>query len=137
MPNTPIENDLKFQILKLIDNGVVNFYVGTHGDFDKLVLQNLIFIKKNINKNINIFVVLTSLTILKNKNNYYSEYFKYIIFDIENIYFKNIISFSNKKMIEKCEYLICYINKNNKYSRAKIYFNFAKKNNKKIINLFH
>ena len=40
-------------------------------------------------------------------------------------------------MIDKCQYLICYINENKKYSRAKKFYNYAKNNNKIIINLFH
>lgn len=137
LSNSKLENDLKDKILKLITFGIYDFYVGTHGDFDKLVLRTLVSIKKEIFDRINIFAVQTNLNILKNKYQNNNKYYKYIFFDIEDIYYKNIITFSNKKMIDKCQYLICYINENKKYSRAKKFYNYAKNNNKIIINLFH
>ena len=63
LSNSKLENELKDIILKLIVFGIYDFYVGTHGDFDKLVLQTLVSIKKEIFDRINIFVIQTNLNI--------------------------------------------------------------------------
>ena len=49
---------------------------------------------------------------------------------------KNRIIFSNKKMIDDCDLVVCYVNMKVSKSGSRTAINYAIKQKKKIINLF-
>lgn len=135
-----IREQLNKAILTEIQNGCNFFIMGTHGDFDKLALSALRKLRKIYNY-INIEVVVTSLNILKNNTNDYDCNQPYsdvdtVIYEIENVHFKQRITFSNRKMIDNCDTLICYVNEKSCKSGAKNALSYAKKKGVQIINLF-
>lgn len=125
---------LKNAIIEQINAGCNEFYVGNHGDFDKLVLNTLVNIK-SLHPNIIINLILTNLNVLNTKKSY-NDIINTMFFDIENLHFKQRIIYSNKKMINICNVLICYVNMENKYSNAYKFLKYAQKNNLHIINIF-
>ena len=142
-----LENRLYSAVETEIKNGCNTFVMGTHGDFDKAALRvcrNL----RQIYKNLKIEVVITSLAQIKpivtdHSDEFGDEVYKpyedveTIMFDIENTYFKQKITESNKRMIDSCSTLICYVDTNYKYaSGAKTAYLHAKKKGLTIVNLF-
>lgn len=132
-------NEVKNQILK----GYNCFIVGCHGEFDDMALSVCRKLRREYD-NIRIEVVLTSFRHLKTENSsddYWQLNNKYadvetIIFDIEEVYFKRQIIVSNQKMIDECDLLICYVDKTQKSSGAKLALNYALRQGKQIINLY-
>lgn len=125
---TAIENEIKF--------GCKNFIVGSHGEFDKTVLDVLLSIK-NIYPEIKIEVVITNYNpkiqdeiIIKDNPKYET-----IMFEIEDLHCKQRITESNKQMINCCDTLICYVRPNAWKSGSKNALNYAIKKKLKIINL--
>lgn len=128
-----IENELKSVIIDLIENKNVNlFYVGTHGNFDKLVKKNLELLKKKYS-NITYIIVLSHLPTKSQeicKNNYYN----YIYPEgLENTPPKYAIISRNKWMIEHSDYVITYVLHNT--SNASKFKEIAEKKGKLVINL--
>lgn len=115
-----------------IKQGYDTFLVGRHGDFDKIVLSVLSQLRKVYD--INIKIVYTNLNHLTQKN-FYLE-FETLIYPIEEVYFKNRISFTNKCMVDDSDLIICYVDKNRTGSGAKRAMNYAMKKQKEVINLF-
>lgn len=58
------------------------------------------------------------------------------MYEIEEEHFKRQIIISNRKMINDCDVLICYVNKKRNPSGAKLAMNYAKRKGLKIINLY-
>ena len=58
------------------------------------------------------------------------------MFEIEDLHYKQRITTSNKKMIDSCDTLICYVDPNAWKSGAKTTMNYAQKKGLKIINLY-
>lgn len=135
-----VREKISLIISDLINNNFSTFLVGYHGDFDKLVLEELIKAKK-LNCHIEIRLIFTTLTFLKPK------YFDYVeslrekgvqtkIYEIESIYYKNKITFSNKCMLNESQYAVFYVDESQKQSGAKSILKLAKKNNINYLNLF-
>lgn len=127
--------------------GVGEFFtMGTHGDFDRMALGVCREMREKFN-GIRIEVVLTSLKVLKKEIVFDDEYGKEyvvpysdvetIMYDIEEEHFKRQIIVSNKKMIDRCDVLICFVDERKKRSGARLAFEYAKKKGLKIINLFN
>lgn len=137
-----VKRKLNLTIKDITAQGFLNFLVGCHGDFDKTVLSCLINFKELTNNNVKITVVLTNLSLLS--KNYYSvlDYYndngiETLYYDIENVYFKNRITFSNKKMVDSSDLIICYVKPKLRKSGAKTAINYAIRQNKRIINLYN
>lgn len=130
-----IRESLKNAIIKEIDNGCRMLFVGTHGDFDKLALSICRELRSKYCKDLEIKIVLTSLSILNKEENPYFDV-DTVFYDIENEYFKKRIIVSNKNMIDECNTLICYVNTNKFGSGAKLILNYAKRKGLNIINLY-
>lgn len=134
-----IKDRLKCELEKHL-NEPVNFLIGVHGDFDELAL----FVCRQLRKefdNVEITVVFTSLNVLSKNNHLHSRADCYkdvntIIYDIEEIHFKNRIVFTNKKMIEKSDLVICFVDMESVKSGAKTAVKYAFKINKPVVNLF-
>lgn len=135
----PVREKLKNCIQELINDGYNFFMIGCHGDFDKLSLSVCRELKKLYN--IDIEIVLTSLHIFDKENIYDDKSTIYrdvstILYECENVFYKNRIEFCNKKMVDECDVLVCYIDETKYKSGAKLIYNYAKKQRKTIINLF-
>ena len=140
-------NEIRKRILKtlkeVIPQGYTRLLIGCHGDFDNLALSTCVEFRNNYNQNIKINVVLTNLSYLNKTEFGYSKinFYKEIncdtfFYDIEKLHYKNRIIFSNKKMVEDSDLIICYVDNNSYRSGAKKAVQYAIKQNKKIINLF-
>ena len=135
-----IEDRIRQAVIKEIENGATCFMVGSHGMFDKIVLNVCKNLKKAYN-NLTIELVITSLAKINHKKDYDDRYDPFkdiniVMFDIEQEYFKRQISISNRKMIDCCNTLICYVDTRKSHSGAKSTLNYAIKKGLKIINLF-
>ena len=117
---------------KLIKKGISTFFVGTHGDFDKIALS--VCQKKKMEFDININLVFTSLSNLNNTN--IPTEVNSVIFDVEEEYFKQRIILTNKKIIDISDIIIIYYNSNKSVSGVSYALNYALKKNKKIINIY-
>ena len=117
-----IEDRLKLAIKNQIDLGYKTFVVGHHGQFDQLTLTLLQHFQKSYD--INIEIVVTSLNqIYKKQNISKNKNIKFVLYDVEETYFKKQIVESNKQMIDDCQCLICYINPKKNKSGAKTIYN--------------
>ena len=142
---------LKDAIQYVIDKGYRKFMIGCHGEFDKLALS-LCKSFRNEYKDIDIDVVLTSyhkierkiIATFKNEfgeteeiadTNPYSDV-KTTIYEIEELYFKKQITESNRKMIDECDTLICFVDTTRQRSGAKKALKYAKRKGLTIINCF-
>ena len=130
-------------LLDMSPNDFSNFLVGCHGDFDALVLSACLEYKERVNSTVKISIVLTDLSFLnkddsgKSKVDFYKNLgCETMVFDIENVHHKNRITYSNKKMVDKSDLIICYVDTNAYKSGANTAIKYATKQNKKIINLF-
>lgn len=136
---TLLREKLKRAIENMIINGAVSFLIGTHGDFDKLALSVCRELR-NKYKDIQITIVLTSINSLNKKYGYskadYYDDVQTIFYPIEEVYFKQRITISNRYMVDSCDYVICYVDMNKTHSGAKAAVKYAQKKNKEIINLF-
>lgn len=141
----PIRNKLKLAIENEIKDGCKNFIMGTHGSFDELALSVCRELRQSYSDVI-IEVVITSLKQIEKKLYYsddlgqdfekpYSDVCT-LIYEIDEAYFKNKITISNRKMIDSCSALICYVNKKHNPSGAKRAMNYAVTKGIRIINLY-
>lgn len=133
-----VKERLQNAIEQCINDGCSHFLMGTHGEFDKMALDACRFARKQ-HPNINIEVVLTSYHIIEKKDSL--DYVPYqdvetVIFDIEDLHFKQQITASNRQMIDECDTLICYVDKKQNSSGAKTAMNYAQRKGLEIINLF-
>lgn len=140
-------DELADKLVDLLKNaafdGKFNFLIGRHGEFDNIALNKCLEFRNNFNKDICITIVLTNLSILnKDKNGYNTISFfekidcETLIYEIEEVHFKNRITFSNRKMVDNSDLVVCCVDFNKQNSGAKNAVEYAKKSNKSIINLF-
>lgn len=121
-----------------IENGCKMFTMGTHGDFDIYALSVCRRLRDTY-PDLKIEVVITSLKSIKREGKYHFRQYadvKTVMYDIENVHYKQQITLSNKKMIDTCDTLICYVNEDLEQSGAKTALNYAKRKGLKIINLY-
>ena len=90
---------------KQIKAGCLAFTMGTHGEFDRLALSACRVLRKRYPE-IRIEVVLTSPASAKSGR--YDDV-DTVLFDIEELYYKRRIAWSNRRMIDGCDALICYV----------------------------
>ncbi len=133
-----VKERLQTVIEQCIADGCSHFLIGTHGDFDQMAL-NACRTARKVHPDIKIEVILTSYHTIEKKDSL--DYVPYqdvetTIFDIEHLHFKQQITESNKQMIDKCDTLICYVDKAHNPSGAKKAMNYAKRKGLRIINLF-
>lgn len=133
-----IEKRLQIAIEQRIADGCTCFMMGTHGEFDQMALSTC---KKAriTHPEIIIEVVLTSYHIIEKKSEF--DYVPYqdvqtVVFDIEDVHFKQQITESNKKMIGQSDTLICYVDTKRSPSGAKTAMNYAKRKGLNIVNIF-
>lgn len=124
---------LRNTVEELILNGVNIFFIGSYGEFDIMCL-NICVALKEVYSNINIFKVYSNISALIRDRTYMN--YENISFDIEHLHYKQRIVKSNQIMIDKSDVVVCYVDEQIRNSGAKLSFNYAKKKNKKIINLY-
>lgn len=133
-----IYENLVAAIAAEIKNGCKKFTMGTHGQFDRLALRACRQLR-NIYPDIDIEVAITSLNSLK-KDIAFDTYpyadVKTFMYDIEEAHFKQRITLSNRKMLDTCDTLICYVDTSMYRSGAKTAFLYAVKRGIKTINLY-
>ena len=121
-----------------IEHGCSVFTMGTHGEFDSLALNACRGLRKT-HKDLEIEVVLTSLHSIERGAELdsvpYSDV-KTVMYELEEVHFKRRITLSNRKMIDGCNALICYVDPSAYRSGAKTAMRYAQKQGLKVINLF-
>lgn len=133
-----IDERLTNAIRAEIENGCMSFTMGTHGEFDSLALYICRKLRHDYPK-MQIEVVLTSLHIIeKERNCDFDRYYDVntVMYEIEDVHYKRQITLSNKKMIDTCDTLICYVNTSENSSGAKTALRYAEKRGLNVINLW-
>ena len=126
-----IKPKLYYVLEDLIKNkNVTTFYVGNHGNFDNIT-SSVLFELKNKYKHIQYNIVLAYLP--TNSNNIINS----TIYPegIETVPKRFAISWRNRFMINKSNYIICYITHG--YGGAYKFAKYALNQNKTIINLYN
>ncbi len=124
-----IKIKLKEMIEELIVNeGVNNFYVGTHGKFDYYAYESLCDLELKYDIKINVV-----LAYLNSREKFYDNIKTIFPYGLENTPKRYTIIKRNNYMIKKSQYMICYVN--NSFSNAYKFLEIAEKNNLKIINI--
>ena len=126
-----VRPQIRAAVLSLVEQGVLDFYVGCHGNFDRLVRSVL----KELSSHLPKLRYCVVLAYLDKKAALLSEQGYPTLFPegIENIPPRFAISWRNKWMINRADYIICYV----KYSwgGAAGFRELAVKKGKAIINL--
>lgn len=121
-----------------IEKGCTAFTMGTHGAFDRLALSACRELRCT-HADMEIEVVLTSLNALKKHSAFepipYADV-KTVLYEIESAHYKQRIGLSNRRMIDGCDTLICYVDRTAYGSGAKSAFLYAEKHGKRIVNLY-
>ena len=126
------------KLIENVPNGYNNFLIGTYGEFDQLARSCCLKYVREFNSTCEITIIFSSLTALnKYKFGYFNNDFcKTMLYDVENIHYKNRITQLNKKIVDDSDLIICYVDMNKKKSGAKNAVKYAMKKKKRIINLF-
>ena len=136
-----IEDAIFDMVILLVKKGYTSFIMGEHGDYEQMALSACRRVR-NIYPHIKIEVVVTNLNkIYRNDKNRTQPLAKYIdvsivVYDIENVHYKQQIIVSNQKMIDDCSLVIGYVDISRQYSGANRSWKYALKRNKKMINLY-
>lgn len=117
---------------KQIKAGCLAFTMGTHGEFDRLALSACRVLRKRYPE-MRIEVVLTSPNSAKGGR--YDDV-DTVLFEIEELYYKRRIAWSNRRMIDGCDALICYVDGAAYRSGAKAALRYAQKRGISVINLY-
>ena len=118
--------------------GCFLFTMGTHEEFDRLALQSRRKLRGE-HPELEIEVVLTNLHAIQKGDKWdgapYSDV-STVLYDIEETHYKQRITLSNRKMIDTCDALICYVDEKAYRSGAKTAMRYAKRKGLRIINLY-
>lgn len=123
-----IEKELEKVIAELIEkSGADTFYVGTHGNFDKMVYKVLLRLSDVYP--IKFYVVLSSMPTKKTVT--YKE--TIVPEGIEAVPPRFGIDYRNRWMVKNSEYVITFVNR--PFGGAAKYKQYAEKQNKIVINI--
>ena len=133
-----IEERLDIIIEKLIrENECVEFLVGRDGEFDQFVSSAVRRAKRHYRDDNNFLVLVLPYPKAEYLNNV--EYFEEYYDEIEicqasaKAHFKDAIQIRNREMVDRADLIVCCID--HEYGGAYQTIQYAKKQNKKIINL--
>lgn len=129
---------LKEAIRAEIARGCISFTMGTHGEFDSLALQTCRKLRNDY-PHLQIEVVLTGLHTTKKIGEWDTAAYSNVntvMYEIEEVHYKRQITLSNRKMIDTCDTLICYVDEKAYRSGAKTAMRYAKQKGLRIINLY-
>lgn len=116
----------------IVENNVDTFYVGTHGNFDKMALSVLREIRKKYPQ-VNYYVALAYLPEKKEEYPLYADNETVLPEGIENHPRRFAISYRNKWMVEQSQYLIAYVK--NSFGGASKTLEYAIKRHLNIIEI--
>lgn len=123
-----IEEKLKTVIISLAEDGVDTFYVGTHGNFDKMAYKLLCNLSQAYD--FKFFTVLSHIPVKdlkqKLKNTIVPE-------GIENVPPRCGIIYRNKWMADKADFVITYVNRS--FGGAAKFKEYSQKQKKTIIEI--
>ena len=121
-----------------IESGCISFTMGAHGEFDSLALQSCRKLREEY-PTLQIEVVLTGLHAIQKSDEWDSTPYSdvsTVLYDIEEAHYKQRITLSNKKMLDTCDALICYVDEKAYRSGAKTAMRYAKRKGLRVINLY-
>ena len=127
---------------KIYEHGFNEFVMGQRGSFDRATLNACRKFRK-IYPDIKIKVAMKSYHAFMKDEDGHTEAKDYygdvdtFIYDVSGVYYKDKIIQANKQMIDESDLIICFANLNDITSGARKGVLYAKKRNKKIINLFN
>lgn len=125
-----IKDKLREIVIKMIEEkGVTNFYVGNHGNFDRMVLTELKELS-NLYPQIRYAVVLAYLT-QRNDEDYSNTVYPE---GIESVPKRFAIDFRNKWMVQQSDFVVTYICRS--IGGAAKFADMAKKHGKEVINIY-
>lgn len=124
-----------FQTIRdlLISKAFVEFYIGRNGEFDRFCASVIKRVQDAMGKENSELILVLPYT--DKDIEYYEKYYDDVMIPetIEKTHPKGAIGKRNRWMIENSDLLICYVDKQE--GGAYTALNFAKKNDKKIVNL--
>ncbi len=127
---------LKNQIIQVIEKyNVTEFWVGNYGEFDRCAALTVNSVKQSY-ENVKLELVIPYLTkiINENKDYYYNTFDNLLISDIpQTTPHRYKIAQNNKYIIDKSDFMICYISNN--FGGAYKSFEYAKKKHLSIYNI--
>ena len=109
----------------------VEFYIGRHGEFDESVASIIKRAQNDLGKeNSSLILVLP----YKHKDEeYYQKYYDEILMPIEKVHYKAAITKRNEWLVDNCELLVAYVNKD--FGGAYHTLRYAEKKGVQIINI--
>ncbi len=112
----------------------VEFYIGRNGDFDEFAASVIKSVQKRLDRGNSALILTLPYTVRDIE--YYEEYYDEIVIPdaVSNAHPKGAITLRNKWMAETCDFVICYIEREEGGAYATV--RYAKKNEKYVINLF-
>ncbi len=118
----------------ILENGIKDFLVGNYGVFDRMVSYILNDLKKTYDIRIELIIPYLTRDIIENKD-FYNRRFDFInVADIPTTtHYKSKIIKTNEYMVDKSDFLICYVNK--EWGGAVKTLKYAQRKKKKIINI--
>lgn len=128
-----LTNALSSEIERLItEKNVASFYVGNHGAFDSMALSALKALKGKY-PHIVFHVVLAYMPGEKAEYSPYNDLDTVLPEGIETVPRRFAISYRNKWMVSKCEYMIAYVN--HSFGSASQFVELAVRQEKLVTNL--
>ena len=133
-----VEKKLKNVIRELLEEKeYVEFLVGRNGEFDTSAASCVRMVKKEFrNDNSSLVLVLPYMTaeFQKNEKNYYTYYDEVeLCYESSQAHFKSAIGIRNKKIAERADCVVCYIERESGGAYAAV--KYAEGLGKKVINL--
>lgn len=123
----PILNEL------ILTKEYVEFYIGRNGDFDELVASVIKRVQKQLDRGNNVMILTLPYTVRDIE--YYADYYDEIVIPdaIGRAHPKAAITLRNRWMVETCDLVICYIEREEGGTYAAV--KYAMKKNMEIINI--
>ena len=110
----------------------VEIYIGRNGEFDLYAASVVKRVQRLLSDNNSELICV--LPYVNKSIEYLEDYYDSVrVFEMENLHPKRMISERNRRMVEMCELVICYVNKTS--GGAYQAMRYARKLNKEIINL--
>lgn len=116
--------------------GVNEFFVGNYGEFDSCAAGAVKKLKEKYDIKLILIIPYLTKEINENKEYYKNSFDEICVATIpEKVPAKYRILYANRYMADNCDYIICYVNSS--WGGAAKTLEYAKKLNRKIVNLAH
>ena len=109
----------------------VEFYIGRNGEFDEFVASLIKRVQKQLDRGNSVLILTLPYTVKDIE--YYADYYDEIVIPdaIGKAHPKAAITLRNRWMVETCDLVICYIEREEGGAYEAV--RYAKKNNKEVI----